>query len=440
MSPNPLFPSAFRIIRFAIPAMLAGITVPLMGIVDIAVLGRLGDPAIIAAVGVASTIFTVIAWCFSFLRFTTTGLVAQGAGREDEPEMVVQGLRPLAAALLGGAGLVVAQGPIIALGLTLIAPAPEVAAMAREYFSVRIVGAPLTLSLYALNAWLMGAGSPRAVLLVQLFQTMLNVVLTVWFVLGLMWGVAGAAWGTVFAEVGASAVVVGVLLVRIAPERWRAQFGRVFDRQAWKRLLSANGDLVIRTVLLSLSMALLSERGARLGTLTLAANQILLQAYLLVATVSDGVSLGAEVYIGRAVGARNVEALRHVVKRSAVMALFWGAAVAGLVALAGTFYPGLMTTDPDLVRAVTDYWGWQVALPIAAVWAFMWDGVFFGATYTRPLRNSMIVAAALYAVIIFPLAAVLGNHGLWLALGIQLVIRAVTLAYAWPALLRSVGK
>src|SRR5690606_13727764 len=170
-----------RMIRFAVPAMLAGVTVPLMGMVDVAVLGRLGDPAIIAAVGVATTVFTVIAWSFSFLRFTTTGLVAQGAGREDLEEMVVQGLRPLAAGLLGGAILVVLRAPLISLGLALRAPSPEVAAMAREYFGARILGAPLTLSLYALNAWLMGAGSSRTVLLVQLFQSLLNAALTVWF-------------------------------------------------------------------------------------------------------------------------------------------------------------------------------------------------------------------------------------------------------------------
>lgn len=420
--------------------MLAGVTVPLMGVIDLAILGRLGDPAIIAGVGVAATIFTVIAWSFSFLRFTTTGLVAQGAGRDDEAEMVRQGLRPLAAALIGGFALVVLQGPLLWLGLSLIAPGPEVGALAGDYFSVRILGAPLTLSLYALNAWLMGAGSPRTVLLVQLTQSGLNVLLTLWFVLGLGWGVAGAAWGTVISEVVATTVVVAVLLNRIAPRRWRAQFGRVFEWAAWRRLLSANTDLVIRTVLLSLSLALLSERGARLGTLTLAGNQILLQFYLLVATLIDGVSLGAEVYVGRAVGAKRADALSHVVKRSAVMALFWGVAVTLLVAAAGSFYPGLMSTDTALVEEVERYWVWQIVLPLAGVWAFLWDGVFFGATFTRSIRNSMIVAAFVYALAIFPLAALLGNHGLWLALALQLVVRAATLTYAWPSLLRSVAK
>lgn len=440
MSAESLYPTTARLIRFALPAMLAGVTVPLMGMVDVAILGRLGDPAVIAAAGVAASVFTVVAWSFSFLRFTTTGLVAQGAGRDDEGEMVVQGLRPLVAGLLGGAALVALQGPIIAAGLAFIAPAPEVAAMAREYFGIRILGAPLTLALYALNAWLMGAGSPRTMMLLQLMQSVTNAALTFWFVLGLGWGIAGAAWGTVFAEIAATVVMAAVLFARIAPARWRAQFGRVFEWKAWKRLLSANTDLVIRTVLLSLSLALLNERSARLGTLTLAGNQILLQAYLLVATLIDGVSLGAEVFVGRAVGARNADALRHIVRRSAVMAAFWGVAVAALVASAARFYPPLMTTSQELIAEVRRYWVWQVVLPIAGVWAFMFDGVFFGATYTRALRNSMIVSAVLFAVTVFPLAALFGNHGLWLALGIQLVVRTLTLWYAWPALLREVGR
>ena len=439
MSTATLYPTTARLIRFALPAMLAGVTVPLMGMVDVAILGRLGDPGVIAAAGVAASVFTVVAWSFSFLRFTTTGLVAQGAGRDDEGEMVVQGLRPLVAGLVGGLALVALQAPIIGLGLTLIAPEPEVAALARDYFGVRILGAPLTLALYALNAWLMGAGSPRTMMLVQLLQTVVNALLTLLFVLGLDWGITGAAWGTVLAEVSATVVVTGVLLVRIAPARWRAQFGRVFEWPAWKRLLSANTDLVIRTVLLSLSLALLNERSAKLGTLTLAANQILLQAYLLVATLIDGVSLGAEVFVGRAVGARHADALRHVVRRSATMAAFWGLAVAALVALAGRFYPALMTTNAALIAEVERYWAWQVVLPVAGVWAFMFDGVFFGATYTRALRNSMIVSAALYAAAVFPLATLFGNHGLWLAIGLQLVVRALTLWYAWPQLVREVA-
>lgn len=433
-----LYPTTLRLVRFSLPAMLAGMMVPLMGLIDVAVLGRLGDAAVIAAVGVASTVFTTIAWAFSFLRFTTSGLVSQAAGRGDEEGIVVEGLRPLTAALAGGVALIVLREPLLTLGLALIAPEPEVGAYAGDYFRLRILGAPLTLALYALQAWLMGTGRPRTMLASQAFMTALNASLSVYLVIVRGLGIAGAALATVAAEAATVALIAAVVLRHVPLARWRAGWGRVFEGAAWRRLLSANTDLVVRTVLLSLSLALLNERSARLGTEVLAANQLLLQSYLLLATLIDGVSLGVEVYTGRAVGARDPDALRHVVSRGARMALLWGVAVACLVAAVPDVFLPLLTTNEGLVALARSYWGWQVALPLVAVWAFLWDGVYFGAVRTRSLRNSMIASTAIYAPCAFAFAALLGNHGLWLALAVQLAARAATLTAAWPALRRSV--
>src|SRR5690554_2677502 len=222
--------------------MLAGMTVPLMGLIDVAVLGRLGDAALIAAVGVASTIFTTIAWSFSFLRFTTTGLVSQASGRNDETGIVVEGLRPLLAALVGGGALIALQGPLVSLGLALIAPEPEVAAFVRTYFGIRILGAPLTLSLYAMQAWLMGTGRPRTLLATQALMTALNAALSVYLVLVQGFGIAGAAWATVAAEAAAVVVILAIVLHHVRAARWRAGFAHVLDPAAWRRLLAANTD------------------------------------------------------------------------------------------------------------------------------------------------------------------------------------------------------
>lgn len=418
--------------------MLAGIAPPLMGIVDVAILGRLGDPAVIAAVGVAGTVFTVLVWAFAFLRYTTTGLVAQATSMRDEGEKLVRGLRPLVAALIGGAGLLILQVPIFALGLALIAPEARVAEIASQYFHIRIWGSPFSLSLYALLAWVMGTGDSRTVLVAQVFMNVLNAVLTATFVLSLGWGVSGAAWGSVIAEGVTTAGVVALLLRRAPYSAWRAQWPKVFDAAAWRPLLAANADLVVRTLLISLSLAFMNERSARLGTLTLAANQVLLQAYLLVATLADGVAMAAEVFTGRAVGAKDGRALRHVVTRSSYMALAWGAIIAVLVLTARDLYVPSMSVNPELVAEAGRFWGWQVLLPLAGVWAFMWDGVFFGATRTRPLRNSMIVAGVVFVATAIPLGALLGNHGLWLALLIQLLTRATALSLAWPQLAAAV--
>lgn len=435
-----LFPTVAQLTRFAIPAMLAGIATPVMGLIDVAVLGRLGDPAVLAAVGVATTIFTVIIWSFSFLRFTTTGLVAQASGRGDRREMIVQGLRPLAAALIGGVTIIALTYPIIWLGLAIIRPEADVGGFVGSYLGIRALGTPFALALFALLAWLMGIGRARSVLWVQLFLNGLNAVLTLWFVLGLGWGIAGAAWGTVIAEVLATALALGIILRGAPLAEWRAELGRVFDWPAWRHLLSANTDIVIRTLLLTLSLALLSERSARLGTMTLATNQVLLQVYIMIATLADGVALAAGVYVGRAVGADNRAALLHVVGRSAVMAAWWGALLAVLVWLARDFAVPLLTVDPELQVLVARYWPWLAAMPLIGVWSFLWDGVFFGAVRTRELRDTMIASAALYAGAAFALMPALGNDGLWLALLLQLALRAGSLTAVWPRIVRAVGE
>lgn len=437
--PDPLFPSVGRLVRFGVPVTLAGIAVPLMSLVDVAVLGRLGDPAVIAGVGVAGTILTTVMWCFSFLRFTTTGLVAQAVGRDDRRGVVLQGLRPMVAALVGGIALWLLQGPIIALGLTLIAPEPEVAAFSRAYFQVRVWGAPLTLTITTLSAWFMGLGAGRTVMLVQLFLNGLNASLTLTFVLGLGWGVAGAAAGTVLAELATVVLIVVLALRRLPLQLWRQPPTAIFERGAWRQLFAANADIVVRTLLLTVCLALITERGARFGTLTLAADQVLMQTFLLIANLLDGVAIAAEVFVGRAVGAANVAALRHVVGRSAMLALVWGGLIALLVAPAAGVYLPLMTVDPALVAETRRYWPWLALLPLVSVWAFLVDGIYFGSLRTWVLRNAMLAGALLYVAGLLVFGPLLGNHGLWLSLALLMMARAVGGVIAWSRLARDVA-
>jgi MATE family multidrug resistance protein len=221
---------------------------------------------------------------------------------------------------------------------------------------------------------------------------------------------------------------------------WLAERQRIFYWPAWRQLLSANTDIVIRTLLLTLSLALLSERSARLGTLTLAANQMLLQVYLLIATLADGVAIAASVYVGRAVGAGNRSALAHVMRQSSIMAVGWGALLALLVMLVRDPAVTLLTTDPELKALVVRYWPWLAVMPLIGVWSFLWDGSYFGAVRTRELRDTMIGSTVLYAIAAFTLMPVLGNNGLWLALLLQLALRAVSLGLLWPRVVRAVSR
>jgi len=432
-------PSYPALIHFAIPVMLAAMATPLMGLVDTAVLGRLGDPAVIAAAGIGATIFTVIYWCFSFLRFTTTGLVAQAVGRRDDTEVALAGLRPMLAAAAGGLGLWLLQWPLGHAALYLLAPPAEVAPLARQYFDARIWSAPFTLLGYAQFAWLMGLGRSRTVMLLQLAMNALNAGLSILFVLGFGWGIAGAAWATVTSE-ALIGVATTLLILRIVPwPRWRAAFTRSFVASAWKRLFSANFDIMVRTLLLTGAFALMTQRGAQLGTLELAANQILLQAFMVCANLLDGFATAAEVYGARAIGAKARAALSMTVRRCAWLSLIWSLTLAAGLALSAHWFLPLMTTDTRLQGEALRFWPWLVALPVVCIWAFFWDGVFMGAVQTATLRNAMIASFIVYLPALFGLSAWLGNHGIWAALLILMVMRSLMLTLAWPKLRASVG-
>jgi MATE family multidrug resistance protein len=436
---QPTAPAYSALIRFAIPVMLAAIATPLMGMVDTAVLSRLGDPAVIAAAGVCGSIFTVIYWCFAFLRFTTTALVAQAVGRNDPHDVLLAGLRPMLAAAGGGIALWVLQWPIGWMALRLLSPPAEVLPLAGVYFHARIWSAPVTLLGYAQFGWLLGQGRARLVMLLQVALNSLNAALAVFFVLHLHWGIAGAGWATVTSE-ACICVLTTALIIRMSPlARWRAELHAVLDPQAWRRLLSANLDITIRTLLLTVALAMMTERGAQMGLMELAANQILMQAFLLVANLLDGFSTAAEVFGARAIGAGSRLGLEQIVARNALLSLGWSLLLASALAAAGPAYLAAMTSNIPLRQTASSYWLWVAGLPIVCIWAFFWDGVFMGAMRTRTLRNAMFGSVAVYTPALYLFSSLWGNHGVWAALAVLMAARSLILTLAWPRLKNSVG-
>ena len=436
---RPSIPSYAALIRFAIPVMLASIATPLMGMVDTAVLGRLGDPAIIAAAGIGATTFTFIYWCFSFLRYTTTAQVAQSIGRGDETGILVAGLRPMIAAIAGGTVLWIGQWPINWLALHLLSPPSDVLPMAAQYFHARIWSAPFTLLGYAQLAWLIGHGHTRTVMLLQVAMNGMNAALALLFVLKFHWGIAGAAWATVASEACLSVCTTGILLRRVPLWRWRSVLESVMDASEWRLLFAANRDIMIRTLLLTGSFALMTERGAQLGTLLLAANQILLQAFLLVANLLDGFAVAAEVFGARAIGAGSRAALTQIVKRNALLSLGWSVLLACALAASGGMYIDSMTPNVALRDAARVFWPWVAGLPVVCIWAFLWDGVFMGAVRTSTLRNTMLVSVMIYVPVLFLFSRHWGNHGVWAAVVVLMAARSLLLSVAWPGLRNSVG-
>jgi MATE family multidrug resistance protein len=431
-------PSYPQLVRFAATVMFAVIATPLMGMVDTAVLGRLGRPELIAAAGVGATIFSVMYSCFSFLRMTTTGLVAQALGRRDEAEVVLAGLRPMLAALGGGIGLWLLQWPIAKVAFALLTPPAEVTLLAQQYFDARLWSAPFTLLGYAQQAWLLGLGRSRLVMWLQLALNGLNAALALLFVLGFGWGIAGAGWATACSEITLGCVTTLLILREMPWPRWRAALPHAFKAAAWRLLFNANLDIIIRTLLLAGSIALMTERGGKLGTLELAVNQILMQAFMVCANLMDGFAIAAEVFGARAIGAGARATLIATVRRCAALSLGWGLLLAGVLAALAPIYPRLMTANPQLQQEVLRFWPWLVVMPFVCVWAFLWDGVFLGATRTRTLRNTMIISFACYVPAQFGLSALWGNHGVWAAIVALMLMRSLTLTLVWPRLRDSV--
>jgi len=433
-----MFPSYRYLIRFAIPVMLAAISTPLMGLVDTAVLARLGNPAALAAVAVGGTIFNVLYWCFSFLRFTTTGLVAQALGRHSQADILLAGLRPMLVALLGGLLLWFLQWPLGELALRLLAPPPEVALLTQRYFDARIWSAPFTLLNYTQFAYLLGLGHSRQVLVLQLLMNLLNAVLAIVMVSMLGWGVAGAGWATAVSEIVACLLAARLMLRYLPSVPWQQLWHRLAGKQAWKQLFSANLDIMLRTLLLTIAFALMTRSGARHGTLILATNQILLQAFMVCVSLLDGFAVAAEVHGAHAIGAGSRQGLVCVVRRCAILSLVWSAILAVVMALLGAWYLPAMTPDPRLQVLAAHYWPWLVILPLVCIWAFFWDGVFMGAMRTNVLRNGMLLSFLVYVPALYCLDGLWSNHGIWAALLLLMALRGVLLTLAWPSLRDSV--
>ncbi len=427
-----------RVLRIAFPIILANATVPLLGLVDTAVVGQMGQAAPIGAVGLGAIVLTTAYWIFGFLRMGTSGLVAQAVGAGDVAERGAILLRALAVAAAFGVALVAAQGLVIAAAHAAATASAEVDGLMQQYLAIRIWGTPATIALYAVAGWLIGQERTRGLLVLQLWQNGLNLGLDVWFVLGLGWGVAGVASATLIAEW--AGLGFGLWLCRDAfGAGLRPALARVRDRAAVWRMFTVNRDILLRSALLILCFPVFMFLGARYGDTTLAANQVLVQFLSLVAYALDGFAFAAEALVGQSVGRRAVAEVR----RAARLALHWGwigaGALAALFWLGGPAIIDLMTTAPDVRAAARDYLPWLVAAPLIGAAAWMYDGIFIGATLTGLMLRAMVAAVAAYAVAVVLLPPMFGNHGLWALLMVLNGARSLLMWRASPAVVRAAG-
>jgi MATE family multidrug resistance protein len=415
-----------RVLRIAGPIVLSNATVPLLGAVDTAVIGQLGDAASLGAVGIGAVILATLYWAFGFLRMSTSGLAAQaqGAGNMGERSAVL--LRALIVGIAAGLALILAQVLLFGAAFSIAPASPGVEDLARGYLAVRIWGAPATIALYALTGWLVGLERTRGVLVLQLWQNGLNVGLDLWFVLGLGWGVPGVAAAPLIAEWTGLALALWLARDAFGPAL-RAAVSRLGEPQAVRSMFSASRDIMGRTILLQLSFTSFVFLGARFGDVTLAANQVLMQFLEITAYALDGFAFAAEALVGQAIGARSA-----VLTRSAgSLCLQWGlggaAALVLAIALFGPAIIDLMTTAPEVREAARAYLPWLVAAPLIGAAAWIYDGIFIGALLTGDMLRAMLASVAVYGAALFVLVPLAGNHGLWAALMVLIATRTFTL-------------
>ena len=414
-----------QILRLAIPSIVSNITVPLLGLVDVAIMGHMGSAAYIGAISVGAMIFNILYWIFGFLRMGTSGMTSQALGRRDLTEVTLLLKRSVMVGWVVAATIIILQIPIRQLAFAIIAPENRIRELVTVYFGICVWGAPAMLTLYGLTGWFIGMQNTRLPMVISITQNVVNIAASIFFVFGLGMKVRGVAWGTVVAQYAGLALAVTLLVIHYSKLRKYAKNGRVMDLRRLLDFFKVNSDIFLRTLCLVAVNLYFLAAGARQGTVILAVNTLLTQLYILFSYFLDGFAFAGEALCGKYYGAENKMAFRMTVRR----VFLWGISVAVLFtvvyAAGGQQFLGLLTDEMEVVRAAEPYFPWAVVVPLAGVAAFVWDGVFIGITATKGMLLSSVMATLVFFAIYIFSVDVWGNHALWLAFVIYLAVRGI---------------
>lgn len=441
MQPKPIQPATpedgpvtvthRRVFAIAGPMTLAYLSTPLLGLVDMTVIGRLGDASLLGAIAVGALLFDIVFSTVNFLRSGTTGLTAQAVGAGNRVEVGATFFRALILAALIGLALIVLQTPALEAGLWFVGASPEVNEAIRIYFTIRVLSAPFAFVNYVVLGWFVGLGRAGTGLLLQTFLNSLNMALNAWMVLVLGWGVAGVAWGTVIAEL-ATALVGIAAVFHVMRGRGFPSLAVIRDRARFLALLALNRDIMIRSFVLMIAFTFFTAQGAKQGDAILAANAVLMNFFLIGGYFLDGFATAAEQLVGEAIGARR----RPVVEKAVRLTLFWGAILGStafvLFWIAGPVGIDIMTTNPEVRALSREYLIWAVITPLVGFVAFQFDGIYIGATWSAEMRNMMILSLIAYLIAWWLFTPIWGNHGLWLAINVFIGVRGITMAMRYP--------
>lgn len=420
-----------EILRLAIPNIISNVTIPLLGMIDIAIAGRMGgSDATIGALAIGTAIFNFIYWNFAFLRMGTSGLTAQAYGAGDKSETANLLGRSMIAALGIALLLVVFNRPIGRLAFMIMEGSPEVMALAADYFFVRIWAAPAAIGIFSLHGWLIGMQDSTTPMVVSIINNLINIGCSLWFVFGLDMGVAGIAWGTVVGQYAALIITLVFIALRYRDYVAQISLRKSLQMSPLVRFFRINSDAFLRTLCVCTVYTCFTAFSARFGDTILATNELLMQLFMLFSYMLDGFCYAAESLTGRYIGERNRTGLAKCMK----LLLVWCGAVAVLFVIIYIFgwrqVLGIFSDSPTILACAGEYIVWILLVPLLGFIPFLIDGILIGATKTRIMRNTTFWSLVGFFALFFGLEGVMGNNALWLAYIGFIVIRFVLMLVA----------
>lgn len=426
------------ILKIAIPIMLSNVTEPLIGVVNTAVVGQLPGAHLIGGVAVGSLIFSFLFWGFGFLRLSTSGLSAQATGAENPKEVAAIFWRSLLIATLIGLSLIILSPLLKPLSISLMGGSPEVQEAATTYFSYRIWAAPAALANFTIMGWFIGQGRTMVALVSQLALNVTNMAFSALLVLYFDFNIAGVGMAVVIAEY--AAVAIGLLFVFKRLRELNQPFDKtyVFEKSKIKSLITANSDMMIRTICLLFAFAWFVSRSARSGDTVVAANMVLLHMFEVAAYAIDGFAYAAEALVGQAIGAKNLQRYKQALNLSTLWVMLFGALASLLIWVFAPAFIDLLTVNEEVRQMARDYIFWVALTPFLGAACFLYDGIFTGAMATRDMRNMMVLSLGVYMIAWYVLEPLYGNAGLWAAQCIFFVTRSLSFAARLPAIQRRV--
>lgn len=414
-----------EIFKISIPNIISNISIPLLGIVDTALMGRMDDPAYIGAIAIGGIIFNILYWGFGFLRPGTTGLTAQALGSNNTAECYRLLLRALILGVLFGILLLIFAQPIGTLFFSILDGSDKVKSLASEYYGIRILAAPAVLCVFAFRGWFFGMQNAIAPMVLTIVSNILNIIFSWYFVMKLDWSVAGVAWGTVIAQWFTLLLALVILAYRHRLVVLEYVNKTLLSAVELKRFLLVNRDMFIRNMGLILVFSFFTNYSSGMGDRYLAINQMLLELFYFMSYAIDGFAYASESLVGKYLGASKIDMVKKVVNKC----LIYGLALAVAYSLAYLFFGkeilGILTSNKDLINEGNKYLLWCALVGLTGALAFIWDGVYSGATASVELRNSMLISVVLFFIVFYSIQENNPKTAIWLSMIVFMAGRSI---------------